>query len=1045
MLSPTTVDNVRDLPLETVIGKYVELKKSGSGLVAKSPFVDEKSGSFHVSPSKGCWKCFSSGFGGADGISFVMRKFNYGFIDAVKEIADKFQIRIEYSKEEDQVKYLKKVEKIRSIEKINSIALEYFTQNYENAPEAIKKRAPKKVVEELNLGYAPDEWQGLINYGKEQGISVQEFIDAKLVRQNEQGKTYDFFRGRVMFPIFSERGTLIGFSGRNALDGIETSKVINSVDSETYSKSESLLGIHYAKEHIIKAKQAYLVEGNYDWSSMIAADFKNTVSNLGTALTPIHARILKRYCSHIIILGDLDENQAGKKFIEKSVPILLKEGFTVQCVFPDVMGKDPDDIIKELKYKHDKVQEFIDEKIEDAIEFLANFLFENANTIPEKTAAKSALVNLIACIADPELRKAYVNEFKSYYKLTIQEVDTKLSVEKLSEKSNLKEASGVKNLPDHISEDQIKSFAKHWFYADHQKGKGNFGLHFKNGEIATHRSNCIIKPIFEVETQDDNRRIVELENESEKKIIELNNMCFVSKAELQKSLSKNGNFWFHGNAMDYQRFTIKLMGEFTKASLIRTLGWQRAGFYAFADGIFTDSFKKIDSNGICSFKDKEYFLPAFSAIYAQLDEEDDQYESDRYFVWKPSSVKFAEWAAQLYRVHEMNGYWSILHMIACIYRDFIFSAVSYFPHLFLFGQVQTGKSACARSINSVFVGDQIPFNLASGTNVAFTRRLSRVRNGCVWMDEYNNEIDPKRFDAIKGAFDGAGHEKGIMSRDNRTETTKVNSGMIISGQYLPTKDGNSLFTRCIVMYFDQKAEKRSNADVEEFYKLKKWESQGLSHLIGEIIEHRTYFTERFDETFQELITEIKTLLHGKIYKQRVLDNYCILIAIRKILDERIEFPVSYEETYKMAIDGILKQSSQISESDELSEFWKIVESLTFKMQLRERDDYDLKMLTDLTVRNPNGEMETLKFAGTKEVMYLRFNTVHSEYMIAHRQKHSTNGIKDQSIKQFMKSSDAYLGSVKSYNFNGTKTSAYAFDYDLIPVRLKTYISKSDEE
>jgi hypothetical protein len=399
----------------------------------------------------------------------------------------------------------------------------------------------------------------------------------------------------------------------------------------------------------------------------------------------------------------------------------------------------------------------------------------------------------------------------------------------------------------------------------------------------------------------------------------------------------------------------------------------------------------------------------------------------------------ADWTKQMVIVHGDNGMWAVLHFIASLFRDHVFSCLSFFPHMFGFGQPQTGKSACARSINSIFFGEQTPFNLSSGTQVSFYRKLAQFRNAVVWMDEYRNDIDPKRIQALKAGYDGAGHEKGVMSNDNRTTITKPNSAIWITGQHIPTVDESALFTRSIFRTFERKAQDVSVEERKEFEKLQKWQQEGLSHLIVDIIRFRDKFLEEFEKTHSDTVAQLKNDLFGQDYEGRIMENYGILISCNKLFKKVLSLPFDEQETYRKAMEEIIKQSEQVTESDALRGYWKMIEFLSYQYGIKEHEDYLIQDTNNIVIREGRDNVRSVDFGKTKRVLFLRFTKIHPLYMEAHRKQYGENGLNEQSIKSYMKTSRSFLGITKNIMFNGTRTSAYAFDYDMIGVDLKLEI------
>lgn len=1035
MLKQTTIDQVNDLPLDQVIGKYVELKKAGSVLKGMSPFTEENSPSFIVSPSKGIWKCFSTGKGGNSSIKFVMEKEMCSYPEAITRIADANGVLIEYDDGESGKKYLEKANRMREVNDVCMMAMEYFESNIDKTPADIRKRIVQGIEEKFGIGYALNQWDGLTKHLVSEGISYDMLEKAGVTVKGPKGY-YDFFRGRVMFPIFSKNGKIIGFSGRDAIYATDQErkenncpKTLNSKDSDVFSKSNNLLGLFQSKSEISRLGFAVIVEGNHDMTSMHEVGMTNTVASLGTAFTEEHVKLLKNYTDTIVFFSDNDK--AGKSKIKTNVELVLKNGMKAFILLPE-QGEDPDDFAK--RNAEQDVPALIEEMKLDGVDWLAQSFFENAETAIKKGEAEQKLVKLLSIVQNAFLRNAYVKDYSKKYGISKSEVEKAISLE-IATKAKEKDVNEPKGHqpPAHINQESQNDWKEFGFY--HETTREQIGYHFPSqGKSFERISNFIITPLFQIRNGE--KRIVEIQNKYGKEIIEVPDKAFVGPQQFEEIVINRGKFWFDGTKKQFQYLRRKLLDQFRTAIEIRTLGWQRDGFFAFADGIVDGSFKKVDSNGLCNHNETDYFLPAFSKIYQDVQEEDDNYKSDRYFIYRPSKISIREWSEMMVRVHGDNGEWATLYLIAALFRDFIFQCLDYFPWLFGFGQVQTGKSTCARSINTIFYGNQAPFNLSSGTNVSFYRRLARTRNTIIWFDEYSNDIDKNRIQALKAGFDGAGHEKGTLSRDYKTETTPVNSGGFITGQYLPTVDDNALFTRCIMLYFEVKAEDRSKEDMQEYFRLKEHEKRGLSNLIIEVVKYRDYFESEFESEFQDINASLKATLQGEDYKGRILDIYSIVLCCHKLLGDKLALPFNYDEMYQKAIKQILKQSEQVNDSDALRSYWKMMEFMSMQHMIKNDEDYKVVLEQSVTVREGRAGNKTITFPTPTKVLYIRLTKVHPLYMETHRKQMGENGVPEQSIKSYMKSSKSFIGNVGSTNFDGTKTSAFAFYFDDLGITLK---------
>jgi hypothetical protein len=375
--------------------------------------------------------------------------------------------------------------------------------------------------------------------------------------------------------------------------------------------------------------------------------------------------------------------------------------------------------------------------------------------------------------------------------------------------------------------------------------------------------------------------------------------------------------------------------------------------------------------------------------------------------------------------------------MASCFRDVIFTNSNFFPILFNVGQPQTGKSTCARSLASIFTADQPPFNLSTGTVVGFQRKLARNRNCIAWLDEYRNDIDVKRFQALKGGFDGAGAEKGIMSNDNRTKVSKINSGYIISGQHYPTIDENALLTRVILLEFMRKLDELSNDDIKEYEELSKWELTGLSNLILEVVAYRDYFQDNWRQFYQETYKELTIKISFNNYEGRIMQSFCCLLTTLRLLNDKLNLHYNYQSIFELGCEYIQNQSAISSETNVLSSFWKMLEFLSFDGLLKNDEDYKVISCSSIKVRGKGDKDEVLTFAKNKNVLFLRFQRVFPKYSEHHRKQTGENGHAETSLKSYMKSDKkAFIGNVKAVDFGSGQTSAYAFDYDALMLVLK---------
>ncbi|MGH2664946.1 DNA primase [Flavobacterium sp.] len=412
MISKATIDSVFETArVEEVIGDFVLLKRAGSNLKGLSPFSDEKSPSFMVSPVKQIWKDFSSGKGG-NAIAFIMEHEHFSYPEAIRYLAKKYNIEIEET-EQSQEEKAEASEK-ESMYLVSEFAQKYFHNTLLNSDEGkaigysyFKERGfTNETIKKFGLGYSPETWDAFTKEALGQGYKLEYIDKVGLTILREDGRHLDRFKGRVMFPIQSMSGRVLGFGGRILGNDKKAAKYLNSPESEIYHKSKVLYGIFHAKQAIAKLDNCFLCEGYTDVIQMHQSGIENVVSSSGTALTPDQIRLINRLTKNITVLFDGDA--AGLRASIRGIDLILEEGMNVKvCTFPD--GDDPDSYAK--KTPHDELVRYLDENAMDFIQFKASLLMKDAKNDPIKKAELIRdMVNSIAKIPDRIKREIYVQE-----------------------------------------------------------------------------------------------------------------------------------------------------------------------------------------------------------------------------------------------------------------------------------------------------------------------------------------------------------------------------------------------------------------------------------------------------------------------------------------------------------------------------------------------------------------------------------------------------------------------------------------------------------
>lgn len=472
-----------------VVGAFVPLKKRGANYIGLCPFHNEKTPSFNVNPARGIFKCFGCGEGG-DSVSFLMKHEHYTYPEALRWLAERYHIHIEETEATPEEKAAQS-ERDRVFH-VNEFAQKYFQNLLFNDEQGrstglsyFEERCLREdTIRKWGLGYCKDSWDNFCLAAKAEGFSEEDMLAAGLVIKNENtGKLYDRFRGRVTFPIYNIGGRVLGFSARILSSDKTKAKYVNSPESIIYTKGKVLFGLHLAKDAIVKEDLCYLVEGNMDAVMMYQNGVKNVVATSGTALTEQQTSLIRRYTRNVTVLYDGDS--AGIKATFKAVNIFLEQGLNVRTVlFPD--GEDPDSFAR--KHTMDEFQSFLKENSQNFIIYKTNLLQKQAANDPIKRADLIRdIVHTISLVPDLLERNTYLQECSSILQ-TSEEVLAKALKRQLflnRDKKNKQEATQTDITEQLIHDTPITEKQEIELNPDYEQEKAIIEILFKYGEMMT--------------------------------------------------------------------------------------------------------------------------------------------------------------------------------------------------------------------------------------------------------------------------------------------------------------------------------------------------------------------------------------------------------------------------------------------------------------------------------------------------------------------------------------------------------------------------------
>lgn len=462
MIPQTKIDEILNAAhIEEVVGDIVRLKRRGANLTGLCPFHNEKTPSFSVSPAKGIYKCFGCGKAG-NAVNFVMEHDALGYIEALKSLAERY--RIDWPQQEnvniDQERALRSEKE--SLQILNNWAADFFEQELWESEEGkniglsyFEERGFRTdIIKKFKLGYSHDSWDHFTNAANKMQFSQEVLVKGGLVKQNEQGKVYDAYRGRVMFMIHGATGKIIAFAGRQLKKDDKSAKYVNSPETLLYHKSNELYGLFFAKNAIRQHDFVYLVEGYTDVISMHQSGVENVVASSGTSLTENQIRLIKRHTDNVTVLYDGDA--AGIKASLRGIDMLLEQGLNVKVLlFPD--GDDPDSYSK--KVGSDQFQQYLQTETRDFILFKVNLLMKDAEHDPLKKAQVTRdIVESISKIPDGIKRMAFIRECAALLDMNEQLLISELNKSRssfLTQKEKDWIATEPQDLPHHEELAQI--------------------------------------------------------------------------------------------------------------------------------------------------------------------------------------------------------------------------------------------------------------------------------------------------------------------------------------------------------------------------------------------------------------------------------------------------------------------------------------------------------------------------------------------------------------------------------------------------------------
>ncbi len=813
---------------------------------------------------------------------------------------------------------------------------------------------------------------------------------------------------------------------------------LNTSNNILFQKGNIIFGLHQAVASATKEDKFYLVEGAPDVLRIHSIGINNVVAPLGSDWTDNQLEQLKHYATTLCFLPDADRinisehygtgikkvMQIGRKAMEKGFKVMVRE----IPLGADGQKNDPDSFCKSQAI-------FCDLQEEDFITWYAGKRVLDAGDAEPCIAIIEDIANVVALCDKEHERNLYVDKLlrlvpgRGTWNKTIR----------AAVKSRTAATIKINSTP--TNQDLLEK------YGFQQIGNRYVSLN-ADGKM-TYWSNFVLRPLFHIKDTLNAVRIFELTNTSgHKETIELKQEDLTSIQRFSQRVEGLGNYIWMAPSNRLTQLKTYLYENTETATRIDQLGWQSEGFFAFGNGIFANStWYPVDEYGIVRLPEHgNKYLPSASLIY-QKDTQLFQFER-RFVHHNWSGITLCDYVSQMIAVFGDNGKVAFTFLLASLFRDVITSHTKSFPILNIFGPKGSGKSELGHSLMSFFIIENTPPNIQNSTLPALADAVAQCANALVHIDEFKNTIDIDKREFLKGLWDGTGRNRMNIDKDKKREVTRVDSGIILTGQEMATAD-IALFSRFIFLRYNKT--EFTVEQKEKYQRLKDTRKLGCSHLTLEILKHRTFMENSFAKSYEQVKQDMLSRLNGAVVEDRLFFNWLIPLATFYCLRDRLDVPFTYTDLMEICAKGMTEQNGESKHNNEISTFWDIVNYLRQEGHVVREADYRLEYETTLKVDNSSNHQE---YKTPKKILYLRYKRIFELYQI-HGKKIGEVLLPKSSLAYYLENSSAYLGKKRSFRFkniiqghtmgsvvkdsNGyehfkeetTLDQCYCFDYDKI--------------